>query len=72
MPKKINAKNNGSVRQRDNGTWEARCVINGKRVSFYGAKQSDAVKAMRAAQKAADDGTYFEPTRLTVKEWLEK
>ena len=72
MPKKINAKNNGSVRQRDNGTWEARCVINGKRVSFYGAKQSDAVKAMRAAQKAADDGTYFEPTRLTVREWLEK
>lgn len=72
MPKKINAKNNGSVRQRDNGTWEARCVINGKRVSFYGAKQSDALKAMRAAQKAADDGTYFEPTRLTVKEWLEK
>ncbi len=70
MPKKINAKNNGSVRQRDNGTWEARCVLNGKRVSFYGAKQSDAVKAMRAAQKAADDGTYFEPTRLTVAEWL--
>ena len=70
MPKKINAKNNGSVRQRDNGTWEARCVINGKRVSFYGAKQSDAVKAMRAAQKAADDGTYFEPTRLTVSEWF--
>ena len=72
MPKKINAKNNGSVRQRDNGTWEARCVIGGKRVSFYGAKQSDAVKAMRAAQKAADDGTYFEPARLTVKEWVEK
>ncbi|MBR3999534.1 MAG: site-specific integrase [Clostridia bacterium] len=72
MPKKINAKNNGSVRQRDNGTWEARCVINGKRVSFYGAKQSDALKAMRAAQKAADDGTYFEPSCLTVREWLEK
>ncbi len=70
MLKKINAKNNGSVRQRDNGTWEARCVLNGKRVSFYGAKQSDALKAMRAAQKAADDGTYFEPTRLTVAEWL--
>lgn len=70
MPKKINAKNNGTVRQRDNGTWEARCVINGKRLSFYGAKQSDAVKAMRAAQKAADDGTFFEPSRLTVAEWL--
>lgn len=70
MPKKINAKNNGSVRQRDNGTWEARCTINGKRVSFYGAKQSEVLKSMRAAQKAADEGTYFEPSRLTVSEWL--
>lgn len=70
MPKKINAKNNGSVRQRDNGTWEARCMINGKRISFYGAKQSEVLKSMRAAQKAADEGTYFEPSRLTVSEWL--
>lgn len=26
---------------------------------------------MRAAQKASDDGTYFEPTRLTVAKWLD-
>lgn len=25
-----NARGNGSVRQRENGTWEARCIINGK------------------------------------------
>lgn len=65
------AKGNGSVRQRDNGTWEARCVIDGKRRSFYGDKQSDVLKAMRAAQKAADDGTYFEPVKLTVEGWLD-
>ena len=34
MNKNRNAKGNGSIRQRDNGTWEARCIINGKRKSF--------------------------------------
>ena len=71
MPKKINAKNNGTVRQRPDGRWEARATIAGKRRSFYADRQSDALKAMRAAQKAADDGNYLEPTRITVSTWLD-
>lgn len=66
-----NAKGNGSVRQRENGTWEARCLINGKRKSFYGDRQADALKAMRAAQKAADDGVYFEPVKTSLSKWLD-
>ena len=68
---KRNAKGNGSVRQRTDGKWEARCTINGKRCSFYGDKQSDVLKAMRQAQKNDDDGIYFEPTRLTYGQWLD-
>lgn len=68
--KSRNARGNGSVRKRENGTWEARCTINGKRRSFYGEKQADVLKAMRAAKKSADDGIYFEPIRLTVAKWL--
>ena len=71
MPKKINAKNNGTVRQRPDGRWEARATVAGKRRSFYADRQSDALKAMRAAQKAADDGNYLEPTRITVSAWLD-
>ena len=67
---KIGAKNSGSVRLRQDGLWEARAIINGKRRSFYAEKQGDALKAMRAAQKAEDDGVYFEPTKLTVERWL--
>ncbi len=66
-----NAKGNGSVRQRENGTWEARCIINGKRRSFYGEKQSEVLKAMRAAQKSSDDGVYFEPTKISLSGWLD-
>ncbi|MBE6560543.1 MAG: site-specific integrase [Ruminococcaceae bacterium] len=67
MPKKTN----GTVRQRPDGRWEARATIGGKRISFYADRQSDALKAMRAAQKAADDGVYFEPSRVTVAAWLD-
>ncbi|MCI8387584.1 MAG: hypothetical protein HFE63_03850 [Clostridiales bacterium] len=60
MPnKKINAKNGGTVRQRPDGRWESRAVVGGKRRSFYGDRQSDALKAMRAALKAVDDGIIF-------------
>lgn len=65
-----NAKGAGNVRQRADGSWEARCTINGVRRSFYGQKQSDVLKEMRAAQKSADDGSYFNPTTLTVGQWL--
>ena len=64
-------KNNGTVRRRPDGRWEARATIGGKRVSFYADRQGDALKAMHAAQKAADDGTYFEPKRVTVGAWLD-
>jgi integrase len=68
--KNRNAKGGGSVRQREDGTWEARCTINGKRRSFYGKKQSEVVKAMRAALSAADAGTFVEPSKMTVEQWL--
>ena len=71
ITRKRNAQGNGSVRQRDNGTWEARCIINGKRKSFYGERQSDVLKAMRAAQSAADGGVYFEPQRINLSKWLD-
>lgn len=69
--KNRNAKGGGSVRQRDNGTWEARCTINGKSKSFYGKRQSDALKAMRAALSASDEGTYCEPKKFTLSQWLD-
>lgn len=69
--KQRNARGGGSVRQRPDGTWEARCTIDGKRRSFYGERQADALKAMRAAQKSGDDGTYFEPKKVQLSQWLD-
>ena len=68
---KRNAKKNGSIRQRADGKWEARCTIYGKRRSFYGDKQLDVLKEMRAALKSDDDGSYFEPKKVRLSEWLD-
>ena len=68
---KRNASGNGTVRQRADGTWEARCYINGKRKSFYAEKQTDVLKKMREAMKMQDDGFIFEPTRVSLSQWLD-
>ena len=67
---KRNAKGGGSIRQREDGTWEARCTINGKRRYFYADRQSDALKAMRQALASADNGTFIEPSKMTMEQWL--
>lgn len=65
-------KGDGSVRKRSDGRWEARCVIDGKRRSFYGKKHADVVKAMREAQKTAEElGTVaLAAMKWTLGEWL--
>ena len=70
----------GSIRQRKDGTWEARftCGINpgtGKQIrkSIYGKTKPEVAKKLRDATSAVDNGSYFEATeKLTVKAWFEE
>ena len=71
--------NTGSIRQRPNGLWEARVVIGtdpatGKQVrkSIYGDKEKDVRRKVTEIQNALDNGTYQEPSRMKVSEWLEE
>ena len=79
MPKNSRAAQGaGSIRQRSNGRWEARytagydpgtgCQI---RRSVYGSSQKEVRKALTAALKDIDTGTYQEPSRLTAGEWFD-
>lgn len=81
MPRKANtraAAGAGSIRQRSDGTWEARLTIGsdpgtGKpvRKSIYGKTQAEVRKKLTATQRAIDSGTYQAPDRTTVSEWLD-
>lgn len=69
----------GSIRQRPDGTWEARITIGadpgtGKpiRRSVYAKTQAEVRKKMTAIQRAVDSGSYQEPDKTTVSEWLDE
>ena len=82
MPRKSNtraAQGSGSIRQRTDGTWEARITVGtdpgtGKpeRKSVYGKTQADVRKKMTAVLRAVDSGTYQAPDKTTVAEWLDE
>jgi integrase len=76
MPKK-RGNNEGTIRQRSNGTWEARFTVgyasDGKLIqkSVYSTTREDAQKKMREAIRQIERGEYVEPNKLTLSEWLD-
>ena len=70
MPKR--ASNEGTIRKRPDGRWEARYLAGGKRRSIYTHSQEDAKKKLREALHSLDKGEYIEPSRMTVGTWLDR
>ncbi len=71
-------KGTGSIRQKKNGSWEARVTIGydpatGKQKwkSVSGKTQAEARKRMSAILANVDQGLYIEPKKLTVGKWLD-
>lgn len=76
--KKRRARGEGSIRQRKDGTWEARFVIGidpgtGKdiRKSVYAKTQKEVRKKMTEAVAALDNDDYKEPCKMTLAQWLD-
>lgn len=63
----------GSVRKRADGRWEGRFVApDGKQRSVYARTKSACLEALRRKQAEILAGTYIEPSRLTLSEWLDR
>ena len=72
------AKGGGTIRQRPDGRWEARYTLGidpgtGKQIqkSVYGKTQKEVRQKLTAITAEIDDGTYQEPCKMTVNEWLD-
>lgn len=67
----------GTISKRPDGTWWGRLPMgydeNGKRKrkAFYGKTQKEVQQKMNAAKAELDKGTYIEPSKMTVGEWLD-
>lgn len=59
------------IRRRSDQRWEAQVTISGnKRRSIYGKSRTEVSKKMKEILVSLDNGTYQEPSRLTVSEWM--
>jgi len=81
MSKKSNtraAQGSGTIRQRQDGRWEARYTVGrdpgtGKQIqkSVYGATEKKVLKKLQQITVDIENGVYCEPSRLTVGIWLD-
>jgi integrase len=78
MKKKGKAANGeGSIRQRPDGSWEARIAVgrneDGKPIqrSIYGKTQAEVVKKKQELHASINSGLYVEPSAMTVGEWFD-
>ena len=72
------AQGSGTIRQRKDGRWEARVTVGrdpgtGKQIqrSVYGATQQEVRKKLVQLTASIDTGTYKEPCKMTVGQWLD-
>lgn len=72
------ANGSGTIKHRADGRWEGQVTLGidpgtGKpiRKSFYGKTQKEVRQKITQATAALDVGTYLEPQRITVRQWLE-
>ena len=81
MPKKKTGRGAlgaGNIRQRKDGKWEARYTAGfdpgtGKQIqrSIYGKTQKEVLKKLQQAQSDLETGSYVEPSKMTLGEWLD-
>jgi integrase len=62
----------GSVYQRKDGYWVASVVVAGKKIVKYGKSKREAQQRLTELVGAASMGTLTAPTRLTLREWVER
>lgn len=73
-----NAQGAGSIRQRADGTWEARYTVGRDpgtdkqlRKSVYGKTQKEVRQKLSQAVAALDNGDYFQLSKMTLSRWVE-
>ena len=70
MPKRPN--HDGNIRERKDGRWEARVTTaDGKRRSYFGKTQAEALAKLNAAKTRQAVGLPLPPERLTYRAYLE-
>lgn len=65
-------KGEGSLKQKKNGRWEAKFYVDGVPKFITGMDKNDVVSRWNKAKAARDEGTYVEPTNMTLNQWIKR
>ena len=75
---KRGASGSGSIRKRPDGRWEARYSLGRdpktgkqKQKSIYGSTQKEVREKLTKTLAEINDGTYVEPSKIPLGEWLD-
>jgi integrase len=60
----------GSIHQRDNGTWRAQVTVDGRRLSFSSKTRHEVQVWLKKTTVEIDEGMTYESTKLTFNEYL--
>ncbi len=58
------------IRQRDNGTFEGRVAVDGKRVSVYGNTVTEVKKKIAETKYKMEHGIYVDQCNISFDEWF--
>lgn len=61
-----------NIRQRENGLWEGRVCIAGKRRSVYGNTKKEVKDRLISMMNAANEGTFVDESSVTVSTWMKE
>jgi integrase len=72
MANKIRGRNEGSLSQRENGTWRAQVSANGQRISKTFKTKAEGQAWLRSIKNEADQGVDHQAGRVTLMDYLEQ
>lgn len=65
-------KGEGSIKQKADGRWEATFRVDGKPKYITGTDKDDVISRWNKAKVARDEGTYTEPSKMTLNQWIKR
>lgn len=68
--KRKRANNEGSIYQRNNGSWRAQVTLDGQRIGFTGSTQRECLDWVQMLNNQISAGMTYEYTRVTLNEFM--
>jgi integrase len=71
MANLIRGKNEGTLHQRENGTWRAQISLQGRRLSFTAKTRRECQEWIKGTIRQVDEGMVYESSRVVLEDYIQ-